>query len=217
MPSGILVDSRLAEGPLHASRADYDRALKANGSRFPEIDRSDADHAWLGPVKAASDHIAIRSLVDSALIDSEFVSDVLAVDFTNPALSPARCELLKMVPVSASIDWQGQFRQALAASSDQAAKELLTNFTDATRVERSHRERAAQFLGTCRDRLKTGAFVVSALRLLDQRRAEIAANEISKNSRGQILEPGFRVIFPEQDGTQAPGSLKLSDTCDITK
>ena len=48
-----------------------------------------------------------------------------------------------------------------------------------------------------------------------QRRAEIKASEISKNRCGQILEPGFRVIFPETDIKPAPGGLVLTDTCEV--
>jgi hypothetical protein len=62
--------------------------------------------------------------------------------------------------------------------------------------------------------LKTPDFVVAALKLVAQRRAEVAANEIS-SSRNQILEPTFRVIFPTQTRTPAPGTLRLSESCEI--
>ncbi|MEO8256072.1 MAG: hypothetical protein ABI868_01875 [Acidobacteriota bacterium] len=215
VPSGMFVDPRLAAGPLQASRADYDAALRTTGSRFPEIDRRDADHAWLGPVKGSADQVAVRALVDSGLIDGEFVSDVLAVDFTNPALSVDRCGLLKRVPLRAAQGWQADFRAALLAAGDRPAKELLANFTDASRNEREHRATAARFLDACGARLKAPAFVVSALRLLAQRRQEIATNEISSDPQRQILEPGFRLIFPNQSGAPS-GRLRLSETCEVT-
>ena len=224
VPSALFADPRLAEGRLEASRADYDSALQTTGSAFdfPETKLPDADHGWLGPVKATSDQIIVQGLVDAGLIDAEFVSDVLAVDFTNPALSGARCGLLKLVPASASGDWQAGFRKALAASTAPAAKELLANFTTPERSAAAHRQRATTFLDTCRDKLKTRPFVVSMLRLLGQRRAEIAANEISKKPADQttfheILEPDFRVIFPTQKGAPAPNALKLSDSCEISQ
>ena len=37
VPSALFADPRLAEGPLDVSRADYDNALQATGSAFPEI------------------------------------------------------------------------------------------------------------------------------------------------------------------------------------
>ena len=225
VPSALLVDPRVAEGRLDTTRADYDNALRVTGSDFPEIDRLDADHAWLGPVKATSDQIAVQSLVDAGLIDAEFVSDVLAVDFTNPALSGSRCSLLKLVPASASGDWRSEFRKKLAGATGPAAKDLLANFTAPERTAAAHRQRATTFLDSCRKNLQTRPFVVSALRLVGQRRAEIDANEISKKRRHptqnqgfhQILEPGFRVIFPVQADTPKPDTLRLSDRCEITQ
>ena len=222
VPSALFADPRLAEGPLDVSRADYDNALQTTGSAFPETNRRDADHGWLGPVKATSDQILVQGLVDAGVIDAELVSDVLAVDFTNPALSGARCNLLKLVPASASDNWPTEFRNALAASTAPAARELLANVTTPERSAVAHRQRATRFLDSCRDKLKTRPFVVSMLRLLGQRRAEIAANEISKKPAGdqrfhQILEPGFRVIFPTQVGTPASSALKLSESCEITQ
>ncbi len=111
LPSALWIDPRLAQASLGVARADYDAALAETGSRFPEITRSDADHAWLGPVKALSDQIAVSALVNDKTIDDEFVADVLAVDFTNPALSSPRCKLLRLVPVDATADWRDRFRE----------------------------------------------------------------------------------------------------------
>jgi len=41
--------------------------------------------------------------------------------------------------------------------------------------------------------------------VLIQRREEAKQSEISKNPRGQILEPGFRAIFPEVSVSAVPG------------
>src|SRR5690349_17499268 len=57
-------------------------------SQLPEKSvPSDADHAWLTPVKANSDVVMIKALVDMGVVDDEFVADVLAVDFTEPLFS----------------------------------------------------------------------------------------------------------------------------------
>jgi hypothetical protein len=211
----LWVDPRLAQATLEAARADYDGALQRTGSRFPEITRPDADHAWLGPVKASSDQLLVRALVEGKTIDEEFVTDVLAVDFTNPALSNGRCNLLKLVPAEATADWRDRFLKSLTAASDVAAKDLAANLTSAERTAASHRQRAGQFLSACREKLKTRDFVESALTLLQQRRDEIRRNEISTSRLGQILEPGFRVIFPVPVRSPVPGALKLSQSCEI--
>jgi hypothetical protein len=215
VPSALLVDERLAAGRLETSRAHYQAALEETRSRFPETDRRDADHAWLGPVVAASSRLAVQALIDAGVVDAELVSDVLAVDFTNPALSASRCRLLPLVPERVSTDWRRLFQDALASSSDPAAKQLLANLTDPDRNEAAHRRRASETLAACRTKLEARSSVVSMLRLLAQRRAEIGTNEISSNPRGRILEPGFRVIFPERGAAPAPDTLRLTESCDV--
>ena len=77
----------------------------------------------------------------------------------------------------------------------------------------SPKTEAATFLKSCQASLSSPASAPNrSWRFLAQRRAEIAASEISKNPRGQILEPGFRVIFPVQATTPAPGALSLGPT-----
>ena len=216
LPSALLVDSRLAQAPLEAARADYDAALRSTGSRFPEIDRADADRAWFGPVKATSDQMRVQSLVDAKLIDEEFVADVLAVDFTNPVLSKGRCDLLKRVPQEATPDWRDRFLTALKSSTDANAKDLVANLTSADRTAASHRQRAGQFLAACAEKLKTREFVSAALTLVQQRREEVGDNDISKGRGGKILEPGFKIIFPEPSSKPKPGERTLSPSCVIT-
>ena len=54
-------------------------------------------------------------------------------------------------------------------------------------------------------------------KLLAQRRAESFASEISKNPEGQILEPGFRVIFPKVTPAAKPGFLRLNEDCQVVR
>jgi hypothetical protein len=53
--------------------------------------------------------------------------------------------------------------------------------------------------------------VIELVRLLAQRRQEAGDSEISKNPQGQILEPGFRVIFPMTTPPIRSGSLRLTE------
>jgi hypothetical protein len=99
-------------------------------------------------------------------------------------------------------------------SSDVHAQELASNLTGPDRTAAAHRHRAAEFLATCAKKLKTREFVVAALRLVQQRRAEIAGNDISKGQGGKILEPGFKIIFPQPSGQPGP-ALTLSPSCEI--
>ena len=60
-------------------------------------------------------------------------------------------------------------------------------------------------LDTCRATLRDAKAVHDLYLLLIQRREEAKQSEISKNPRGQILEPGFRVTFPEVSVSAVPG------------
>ncbi len=208
IPSSLVVDARLGRAELRADARHYGEALARIGSRFPEVTpaRPDADHAWLSPVRAEADQIAVEALIGSGLVDEEFVLDVLAVDMGRPLFSPARTRLLALVPAEETPDWQALFRSALRRSGDPAARELLVNLEDPARDREFHRTAARARLRRCARGLGTAPGVLSTLRLLVARRREVVASEISQNPRGQILEPGFRVIFPETDdpGAEEP-------------
>ena len=212
IPSAFFIDPRLAKGSVAIERAHYEAALTAAQTTFPDTPQADADHGWLTPVKAFSDTLAIESLVKQGVIDQEFVSDVLAVDLTNPLslLPTARCKLLRGLPENTASDWQAVFQASLRASNDPAAQELLKNLTDPSRNAQFHQARAARFLEEVQKRLQAKEAVIEMYQLLAQRREEVKASEISENPAGKILEPGFRVVFPDTPGAN-PGRLRLTE------
>lgn len=209
VPSEWIVDPRLASAVL--STPHYSAALVSLGMHFPETTRRDGDHGWLAPVKAAADVAAVDALLAAGVVDDEFVADVLAVDLSRPAISPSRCGLLRLVPKS-SVGWRSAFEAALAASTDPAATELLANLTDATHTADAHSVRAAALLSACAAKLSTASGTRDLLGVLTSRRQAIKASQISKNPRGQILEPGFRVIFAVP-ATPPPVDAPLDDHC----
>jgi hypothetical protein len=183
------------------------RSLAATNTRFPERSRSDADHAWLTPVKASTDSRAIDQLVRRGIVEAEFVADVLALDFTNPVFSPVRCSLLRLVPSRRAL--MPQFQKSLAASSLIEAQLLLRNLEDPERTAEFHQEQAKTFLATCDSVLQTRSGAIALYRVLAQRRTEALGSEISKHPGGQIMEPGFRVVFPRVLQKQYPASFSL--------
>jgi hypothetical protein len=221
IPSAFLIDPRLAQGSVTIDHAQYDASLVALNAAFPEIRplRRDGDHGWLTPVKAFSDMLVVESLIKQGLIDQEFVSDVLAVDLTNPLFSRSRCGLLRLVPNKADANWKETFKASLTgAKTNPAAQELLSNLTDATRNAQFHQARGTRLLTQCQNRLQTSDSVIKLYQLLAQRRAEAFASEISKNKlQGEILEPDFRVIFPKTQPAIAPGSFRLTDDCQVVR
>jgi hypothetical protein len=198
VPSALFVDPMLAQADLLQAKEAYLHALENLGLLFPETRRKDADHAWLGPVKAASDQASIRKLVVSGLIDDEFVADVLAIDMAMPFFSSERCSLLQFLPQQFSPNWKKEFVQRLQAQATDAASTLASHLTRLEYNRAFHQARASKRLAEIAERLRDFSQADALLLDLQDKRASIQASEISNNPRGQILEPGFRVIFPQQ-------------------
>src|SRR6185437_561626 len=76
VPSAFFVDPRLGTADISVGRPDYNAALKKLGSSLPATKaRVDADHAWLTPVKAQSDIIAVDRLIERGVISEEVAID----------------------------------------------------------------------------------------------------------------------------------------------
>lgn len=216
VPSAFFADPRLATADISVQRQHYDRALQKLSSRLPQPrGRADADHGWLTPVKARADMVAVDALISQGIVDKEFAADVLAVDFTNPALSRTRCNLLKLVPDKGGSDFAARFQDALRAASAPGSKELLANLTDPARTADFHEKQAAAFLANCAKRAADPGAVLDWLRLLAQRRAEVSASEISQNPRGHILEDPGRIVFPSIQPKPTAGRLALTPACQV--
>lgn len=175
---------------ITVERSDYLQFLTKFRMNFPETKFMDADHAWLVPVKGFSDLLAIQSLLNQNVVDEKFISDVLAVDFQAPLFSKKRCHLLKLLPEKMDEHWRETFVENLKQSQSPEAAELLEYLQNPKYTLRWHQNNVREYL------LRTQSSPSSLYsKLLNQRKAAFAS-EISKNPMGQILEPGFRVIFP---------------------
>ncbi len=193
LPSQALVDPRLLSPQLlPIPLAHYQQALKVLQARFPENGKTDGDHPWLSPVKGAADIQAIRQKVKAGLLDAETVADVLAVDMFQPVVSPTRCGLLKTLPTKAHAHWRKEWEQNLEKSALPGARTLLRNLQDPTYSAAFHRQRASTVLKRC----QTPSAAVLLLNWVGKQRQQIFDSELAKHPRGQIFEPGFRVVFP---------------------
>jgi hypothetical protein len=222
IPTAFFVDPRLATAEITVQRQHYDAALAKLGSKLPSPDnRTDADHGWLTPVKANSDAAITDSLIAQGIIDKEFATAVLAVDFTNPVFSTIRCGLLKLVPDNGGPDFVARFKEALRGAAAPGAADLLNNLSDPSRTAAFHGKAASDFLASCQRRAADADSVFDWLRLLAQRRVEVSASEISQNPRPTILEKdpdhpeNNRVVFPSTQPQAAPGGLVLTPACQV--
>lgn len=193
IPSEIFVNPFLVRPSNLKMRKDfYVNALIQVGSRFPENNMRDADHGYLAPVKGQINIIQIKELIESALVDEEFVIDVLSIDFESPLFSKSRCALLQLVPESSH--WKEKFLLNLERSSLPRAHELALNLRVLDKAH--HKERAKKYLKDKEVSWGMQAGVVIEVMKLNELRESVFEDVISRNPRGQILEPGFRVIFP---------------------
>ena len=216
IPSAFFADPRLGAVDISVQRQHYDAALLELGSRLPRTPgRADADHAWLAPVKAQSDMVAVEALIERGIVDKEFVADVLAVDFTNPVFSKTRCGLLKVVPEQGGPEFVGRFQSALRGANAVGAVELLGNLSDPARNAAFFKGQAEAFLAKCRERAADPGAVLEWTRLLAQRRAEVSASEISRNPKGHILEDPGRIVFPSIQPAAEAGRLALTAACQV--
>lgn len=214
IPSEFIADPRLsAPRTISYSREKYFAALRSVNSQFPETRFQDADHGWLVPVKAWSERASIEQLVKMGLITDEFVADVLAIDMTRPLFSKDRCALLKHVPESWSATWLEDFKKSLASGRKPSEIEVLQNLNDLSHDGIYHSERAGKIIAKCEDWLENRDDYVDLLEYAGQIRNEIKVSDLSRNPRGQILEPGFRVVFPEWGFAYAPFSKTLDHQC----
>ena len=220
VPSAFFVDPRLARATVSVKREHYDTALESMRSELPGNKRADADHAWLTPVKAHSDMVAVDALIEQGVVDKDFVTTVLAVDFTNPVFSKIRCGLLKLVPDRGGSDFVVNFQGSLRGASAPGAIELLNNLSDPARKGDFQEKRALAFLTNCQHHSTDAKAVADWLFLLAQRRVEVSASEISQNLRGHILEDEVppedgRIVFPLTTPPAAAERFTLTPECRV--
>jgi len=193
IPSAFIVNPLLGNGEIGILSSTYNQLLVSARLRFPETDRRDADHAWLVPVKGYSDFVAIQRLIDNGTITEEFAADVLAIDSEHPLFSEKRCGLLKLIP----LEGLEYFTDRLKSSTLPGASELYQNLTDPLFTRAFHSEKAKKYLMQTQLQMKIVKGQTETFKRMIEARRATFNSEISKNPRGQILEPGFRVIFPE--------------------
>ena len=117
-------------------------------------------------------------------MNEEFVLDVLSIDYKNPLFSKIRCDLLKLMPESGDI---GVFIKRVP--SDYAQTFMIQNGSEL-------KKQAQKYLTEKEISWQSEEEVKDEVKRLKVLRLSVFQDEISQNPLGQILEPGFRVIFP---------------------
>jgi hypothetical protein len=198
-PSGFWLNPLLDQIDIIIPEQAYLNLLVANKMQFPETQLYDADHAWLTPVKGKSDINAIKQLIKDKIITQQFAQSVLMIDYSHPVFSKPRCELLKLVPHKSAYHWIITFINHLRqAQTKQPKALLLANYLANNQKynETYFQQTLDEYKNNIKIKIKTNKGLQEIFIRLLQTRQDVLENELSQNPLGQILEPGFRMIFP---------------------
>lgn len=195
IPSAFWLNPLLGQMKSSLATPVYASLLNQWNMRFPETSLQDADHPWLTPVKGYNDQQAIRQLLRNKIIDKHFVQAVLMIDYQHPVFSQTRCELLTRLPLENKPGWQDEFIENLNRSEHLTAGRQLARFLTKTN-SKEWQTIIGQYRQSVRQLLRTESGAAASFQQLLWLRQRVFDSEISQNPLGQILEPGFRVIFP---------------------
>ncbi len=201
IPSSSLAGPFAGPFKFQASKGAYLGLLQKYKMQFPETSLLDSDHAWLTPVKGYSDLVAIGRLKMSGLVDDKTILDIYFSSTVGSLMNKEKCNLLKLVPNS--MEWKSGFLQNLKgqglASSSTVAKSVFEKMSTAAWTPAAYQKAMRDWYLATSQKLEQGEIENYFVQLLKNRNA-VFESEISKNPRGQIFEPGFRVIFPQPHG-----------------
>jgi hypothetical protein len=179
----------------------YQKAITANHQRF--VDRNgqpvgtanESPNGFLYVAKGDVDRRYMNALQTAGVVDLEFVSDVMNVDFTRPIFSPTRCGLLAAAPKLAAADMTPEkirqgFLTNLRGSTAPGAAQLLKNLS-ANDIA-AHQKDVDAFTGACKTRDKQ----------------ELVNDILRYNAHLKLAAKNHRASTPE--GSQ--GILEFSET-----
>ncbi|KTC98429.1 hypothetical protein [Legionella erythra] len=196
IPSAFWLNPLLGKIKSSITAPVYASLLHQWGMHFPETALQDADHPWLTPVKGYNDQQAIRQLLHDKLIDKHFVQAVLMIDYQHPVFSKTRCDLLTSLPLQNKPGWQDELIENLNKTNHLTAGRQFARLLT-TKHRNEWQKIIRQYRQSVQQVLRTESGVDTSFQQLLWLRQQVFDSEISKNPLGQILEPGFRVIFPQ--------------------
>lgn len=194
IPSSSLAGPFAGTMNVSIPKSSYSGLLQKFRMQFPETHFVDADHAWLAPVKGYSDLVAIDQLKTLGLVDDKTILDIYFSAPLGSFMSKEKCDLLKLVP--GSTNWKLGFIQNLKTQQSAVAKAMLARMTNPQMTPAVYKKALQAWYVQTLKKMTTGGLEPFFIQLLENRKS-IFESEISKNPRGQIMEPGFRVIFPQ--------------------
>ncbi|MCJ8347345.1 hypothetical protein MJH12_17530 [bacterium] len=180
IPSGFFLNPLLGNLQIKVDRKLFLSILKDLKFQFPESNQLTDSHAFITPIKSSSDLLWIQNLIQRGIVTKSFVQKISMIDFMNPVFSEKRCSLINQLPTKTKVNWSDQFIKNL---------EIDSNLSNSINIQ--------EFKKSCQKNSSSKEWLKKTILGLKTKRELIKRSDISKNPRGQILEPGFRVVFPE--------------------
>lgn len=156
LPSDFFVDRTFQGGFPQVDNADYMALIKSRGQTLP-TGKTDTPFAFIYPERSAQDLAYQAELISQKIVDDDLVRDILHVDFTRPAYSVARCDLVKFAPTLTAAQMtpdaiRAGFKASLAGQTGAAAT-LLANL-NAAGDQAAHQADVNAFFAACTARPK---------------------------------------------------------------
>ncbi|MCK6597732.1 MAG: hypothetical protein L6Q37_05160 [Bdellovibrionaceae bacterium] len=199
VPTTSMLNPLLGKIDFTLTKQNYLNLLNQYHIRFPESNDRDADHPWLTPVKSRRELIAIKNLIQQGVINQYFAVSVLSIDFKTPLFSEKRCSLLKLIPSKPAglfETWKDEFINELQRSKTETSLELMSKLSVSNEPNSLTFINIQSYIQSLQKNSNQINTADNLFRNLLVKRKEVFTSDISKNPKGQILEPGFRVIFP---------------------
>lgn len=191
---------------------EFEQFIDVNGQPATDKDGKeirDTIFAFVYPERSFADNDYVQKLKDAGVVDDEFIKDVLAVDFTNPIWSDARCDLLEFAPEVEEFT-PDTLREGFLAKLDGAeegtpAAQLKANLEEKENAQ-AHVDAVNAFVDACKARdqrefLEDMMFIVTARR--DQARGL------------HVFE--FSAAMPKSTFSVDPGVHLDAETCELVQ
>jgi hypothetical protein len=216
VPDDSLLDPALTTGEnIPVTAADYTALIKANKQRVEGVTGAiDTlfDYVFVERSHADTDYVA--QLQAEKVIDTEFIQDVLMVDFTRPVFSTDRCDLLQfggelprdsLTPAKVRNAFIKGLEAAAPAAKTPAAT-LLANLKTAGQAEAdaAHMRKVLAFVAACKA-LAPKSFMQNALAITSLNR--------DKARERPIIE--FPATMPDDDQNVDPNARLHPETCQL--
>jgi hypothetical protein len=153
----FFVDRTFGGNQLSIDNADYKALLTSSQSTLPGGNK-DTPFSFAYPRRSNEDLDFQQVILSANIVDDDFVKDVLNIDFTRPAYSAARCDLLKLAPTLTADKMTAEairegFKTSLKGQTGAAAVQLLANL-NAAGDQQAHQAEVTAFFTACAARPK---------------------------------------------------------------